>query len=829
MKSDLLIISSNKGDTETITKAMTLRHVTSVDRISQAIEMFNKRALPHVILLDLDDDEEQWKLFITQVKSSEHSRYSRIIVLSREQHIKKEEIAFTLGADDFLRRPLTHASISKVLALHSDLLRAQELEAEILDTETVLHTLFEQSPMGAVLIFSKQDEDGDVTRKVLSNSAFQKLFGYTSEEIQHKVLSDFTYAEQPHDEFPLHHALITKEIDHYSLEKKLKRKDGTPFWAMVNAARIHIGTLFENNYLFLLQDISKRKKLEQELFETEQSQRTLLSNIPGMVYRSKNDDYLTLEYISDGCYELTGYRPEQLLQSPSTDYYEIVAPEYRDIIVATIQKQLLTQDQVRIEYEIITADQKRKWVLELAKMTKRVGADEDVLEGFVLDIDKEKRVELQLAHQHRHNHLTGLPNRQALEERLESDSKKLLKGKRALLSINFTPLYMMSLRFGHNYVQEIIKRVATTLATFVNHSIEVYGVFDNRFIIYVTSYKEKSSLTHLALQVKEQVNKLLSLERISWGIGIFELDWSTPSDYKDGLKYALVASENAINVHSRTSSITFYDKTMSDNINKESTILFELDQVLSGVDTDRIYLNYQPIVDIRSNTIVGFEALARFTSHTYGAVSPLLFIPIAEKYELITPLGNLIIEQAIECYKNIRKHGYTDVGISINISPYQLLKEEFVPNIKKVFTQHGAKASHFTLEITETGVNSTYMQLNQSLQELQDFGFNIAIDDFGIGYSSFARESELSVDFLKIDKIFVDKLITQGSEKALISDIISMAHKLGHQVIVEGVEHHEQRELLQTMNCDMYQGFVFSKPVDQQHIFSLLEKHYKKR
>ncbi|MFA5699262.1 MAG: EAL domain-containing protein, partial [Sphaerochaeta sp.] len=282
----------------------------------------------------------------------------------------------------------------------------------------------------------------------------------------------------------------------------------------------------------------------------------------------------------------------------------------------------------------------------------------------------------------------------------------------------------------------------------------------------------------------------------------------------DILKYALITSEHAIDYQDISSNLRFYDKALSDQVEREAHILVELTQYVAEEKSEQLYLQYQPIVGVHCNTIVGFEALARFTSSTYGVVPPNEFIAIAEKYKLIIPLGWKITAQALAFGKALSTRGFDDLKISINFSVYQLLEDQFVSTLDALVEEHDLDPSRLILEITETGVNTTYRRVNLILGELQTLGFTVAIDDFGVGYSTFARESELNVDYLKIDKLFVDRLLTPSEYESVIPDMISMVHKLGHTVIVEGVEHEEQKRYLEEFGCDLYQGFLFSKPLD---------------
>lgn len=269
-------------------------------------------------------------------------------------------------------------------------------------------------------------------------------------------------------------------------------------------------------------------------------------------------------------------------------------------------------------------------------------------------------------------------------------------------------------------------------------------------------------------------------------------------------------------------SYSFFDEELEAQIVREEMIRLELIRVLEGKSEVRFYLQFQPIYEIKSERIVGFEALARLTSNQLGAITPTEFIPIAEKTKLIIPLGKEIIRQALRFLSRLGQNGDSEVTVAINISAIQILQAEFVDDLLFMIREASVDPSRVCLELTESVFSARYRDINDILLLIKEHGIKIAIDDFGTGYSSFARERELNVDCLKIDKFFIDKLLQINEEQAITGDIISMAHKLGHSAIAEGVEQRQQREYLRKHGCDMIQGFYISMPLDEKDALELL-------
>ncbi len=178
--------------------------------------------------------------------------------------------------------------------------------------------------------------------------------------------------------------------------------------------------------------------------------------------------------------------------------------------------------------------------------------------------------------------------------------------------------------------------------------------------------------------------------------------------------------------------------------------------------------------------------------------------------------------QAFRFLKKLKEKGFDTINVFINVSAIQVLAENFTDDLLEMITGMQILPDNIGIEITESVFSVDYQGINRVLGTLRDSGLHVAIDDFGTGYSSLARERELNVDCLKIDKFFVDKLLTLSAEDAITADIISMAHRLGHSVVAEGVEHEGQKEYLLRNGCDKIQGFLVARPLDEEAALELI-------
>ena len=268
----------------------------------------------------------------------------------------------------------------------------------------------------------------------------------------------------------------------------------------------------------------------------------------------------------------------------------------------------------------------------------------------------------------------------------------------------------------------------------------------------------------------------------------------------------------------------FVDAKLLAEISRETEIKDQLILIANDENNKYLYLQYQPVFDAKTNKIRGFEALARLKSEKLGKVAPDEFISLAEKMQLIVPIGLQIMRQACAFLKQLENEGYHDIKVSVNISAIQLFRNEFLEDWHKVINDAKVDVRNLLLELTESVFLNNYEDINKKLGHLRALGIGIAIDDFGVGYSSFAREDELNVDYLKLDKYFIDKLLSDEQGKSITGDIISMGHRLGHLVVAEGVEYEEQRQYLVAHNCDFLQGYLLSKPLDAEDAMTLFRK-----
>lgn len=570
--------------------------------------------------------------------------------------------------------------------------------------------------------------------------------------------------------------------------------------------------------------IQAQNELEKQLHKSEESRTLMLTSLQGMAYRCRFDLDWTMEFVSAGCLELTGYAPERLLEKGGITFNEMISQEYRNLLRNEWERTLSLQLPFRYEYEIVTADGDLKWVLEIGQGIFTEEGRVEALEGIIIDISDRKSMENALRYNSEHDEWTDLYNRRYLEMILNNDGQLPLTEKRALISINLNAMHSLSVTYGFQYSQDLIRKIADELKALCHQHCLLFNTYEYRFVFYRTGYLDTDELDDFCKKALSLLNGLLNVERINVGIGVLEIKEENKSKVDLLMKNLLITSEEALHQGDEEYLVCFYNDILEEKIMRREILQREFSRLAVGEQEDRLFLQYQPVLDLRTNSISGFEALARYESEELGPASPLEFIPIIEESKHIIPIGRLILLKACQFINQLKEMGYGDILVSVNISAVQLLSRGFAEYLMEMIREMGTDPKQIHLELTESVFSSKFEEINRILKQLNEFGIKASIDDFGTGYSSLSRERELTISCLKIDKSFIDKLLTLHTDVTITSDIISMAHKLGHCVVAEGVEEKMQLDYLRAHDCDKAQGYLISRPLPEEKALAFLKE-----
>ena len=707
-------------------------------------------------------------------------------------------------------------------SLREDKKRISESVNDLKEKEMLFRSVFEQAAPG-ISINSVDEELDTVPDSVNVNDSFKRITGYTLEQLKKISWTEMTHSDFVDEERKMMQDFLQGNIDGYQMEKKIVRADGTESWINIAVSALYPDNQQDHKYLCILEDIGNRKKMESSLAESEKDKAILISNVPGMLFRIGCEKNWTLQFVSSGCLELTGYPADRFMGKEGIIFGQLIIPEYSEYVYKKVQQAVADRARFSIEYEISTASGERKWISNQGQIVCGTDGKPLYVEGLAIDIDESKKRELELRYINEHHPLTDLYSRSYFSFLLNKELEEGIVDKKAAIFINIRNFSLLNATYGYAAAEEIIKELAEQLRLLCTDNCRIFHISIDRFVLYVKGYEGKQELVRMCNKITAMLYGRFATRLVGASIGVYEFE-SHMADGEIVIRNASIAAEHTD--RTKVFSFMFFNADMEKKIMRSNIIEEELAEVSSGTEKEKLYAVFQPIVRLSDDSIAGFEALARFNSDILGNVPPNEFIPIAEEKQYIFGLSRSIIRQSLEFVNELSKKGADDVFVSVNISVIQLLHEDFVADIVNLVREYSVNPDKLVLEITETKVARNYAKINEKLSLLQNEGFKIAMDDFGTGYSSLARESEMNVNYVKIDKYFMDKLLVYDENQAVTSDIISMSHKLGYYIVAEGVEYTEQKEYLKKYYCDYMQGYLFSRPISAKDALLLVKKNH---
>jgi diguanylate cyclase (GGDEF)-like protein/PAS domain S-box-containing protein len=441
-----------------------------------------------------------------------------------------------------------------------------------------------------------------------------------------------------------------------------------------------------------------------------------------------------------------------------------------------------------------------------------------------VDISKRKQAERELAFRAQHDALTGLPNRSQFVEQL-SDAVERRSGAAGEVAVAFIDLdnfKVINDSLGHGAGDRLLTEVARRLESVLREGDVVARFGGDEFTVFMRDIVDEAH----ALRICERLVGVLAPPVVLDGeqrfltasVGV-TVTGPRGSGADELLRDADAAMYRA-KERGKARCEVFDDTMRADAVER-----LDLESGLRyAVERDELRLVYQPEIDLESGRMVAVEALLRWAHPVHGIVSPAKFIPIAEQTGLIVPIGEWVLREACRAAARWRaEYPGQQLQVAVNLSPRQLGSVELLDVVSDALTDAGLEPSALCLEITETALMADMQTATEMLQHLKGIGVRLAIDDFGIGYSSLMHLKQLlPVDLLKIDKSFVDGLIDFAEDRAIVEAVINLAASLGVDAIAEGVESLEQASALRALHCGLAQGFHFARPEQPGTISELL-------
>jgi diguanylate cyclase (GGDEF)-like protein len=418
--------------------------------------------------------------------------------------------------------------------------------------------------------------------------------------------------------------------------------------------------------------------------------------------------------------------------------------------------------------------------------------------------------------------LTGLPNRDLCNNRLEHTLAHASRFNNiiAVLFIDLDNFKEINDTCGHDGGDELLKQVATRLSSNLRASDTLARIAGDEFIIVQESLSKTEDVTELAEKLLRIIAQPFLLERqeayvgLSIGIAFYPNDANNAESL---IKYADTAMYQAKNEGKNT--FRFFSAELDQQAKAKQRVIYYLRKAL---ENNEFILNYQPVIDVKTNKIKGAEVLLRWHNDDLGNITPDIFIPMAEDLGIISAIGDWVLMQACLQTKRWQLQGYSPIVISVNMSARQLNSDNYAATVESCLLGTELAAKYLELELTETAIMKDIKQASKQLRELQALGIAIALDDFGTGYSSMSYLCKLKLTRLKIDRSFIKNIPCSEEDIITTNAIISLANNLNLKITAEGIETKAQQEFIANTSVDSAQGYYFSKPVDAESFEKLL-------
>lgn len=443
------------------------------------------------------------------------------------------------------------------------------------------------------------------------------------------------------------------------------------------------------------------------------------------------------------------------------------------------------------------------------------------------DITEMKAQESQIKELTYNDNLTGLFNKEFFSESLKIEmykkiNDKNIKTKLAVMMVSINEFKEINDVFGHQISDLMFIGFSARLRENIGREYMIARANEDSLAILMADVYDKEEINDLTKLIIATLDKSFNIETndlqvsVNIGISIYPDDGT---EYVSLIRKAEIALERS-KISTENTPILF-----ENSFDREVQEYFWLKKdLLLAVEKDELFLNYQPIYDIKKNVLVGVEALVRWKHSEYGVIPPSKFIPLSEDSGIINGIGEWVLLTACKQNKTWQEMGYENISISVNVSVVQLENPNFIGIVRKVLEETQLDPKYLQLEITESVFTSDYKLIQKVIKEIKKMGIRFAIDDFGTGYSSLSQLFELDINNFKMDQLFITDIDTNSSKAKIVRATILLAESLDVSLTAEGVSTEEELKFLKDNNCPLGQGYLLSKPLEAGKLQNLLTK-----
>ncbi|HRE22420.1 MAG TPA: EAL domain-containing protein [Rhabdaerophilum sp.] len=549
------------------------------------------------------------------------------------------------------------------------------------------------------------------------------------------------------------------------------------------------------------------------LERTKEEYRSLFENSIVGIFRSTLDGRQLRA--NPALVRLNGYENEEEMLSDVLDIGKqwYVDPNRRREFIDMMDQDGRVSDFVSEVYRCKTRE--KIWVSEAVWLVRDEEGNPAYYEGMVTDASARRAAEKKIAHIALHDMLTNLPNRTLFQESLSLAISENRRGHElALLCLDLDHFKDVNDTMGHDCGDILLRLAARRIARSLPAGGMAARFGGDEFAVLLPNIRGRDYVMHLAREIVAKLSRPFRIrgKRVfvgaSIGIAIAPTDGN---DAKELLKKADIALYRAKRDGRGTYSC--FDEGMTAAIHARREIEQDLRR---AIEREEFRLVYQPIIDLESNAPNGYEALVRWEHPTKGLLAPAHFIEVAEESGLIVQIGEIVLRQACSCI--VRNH--KTASVSVNLSPIQFRNHHLTASVLSALAASRLPASRLVLEITESVLLTDDTRTLEILQQLRALGVRIALDDFGIGHSSLSYLQKFPFDRIKIDKSFVQEAEDGMMNTAIRRAILGLGNDIGIEIVVEGVETEEQRNMLIYEGCRYVQGYFYGRPQPEEEVFS---------
>ncbi len=644
--------------------------------------------------------------------------------------------------------------------------------------------------------------------------AIEWMLGYSSEELIGKSAFDYLHPDD-RQRVEMAFAEVVKDPGRVpSAEYRFRHKDGS--WRWLES----VGTnLVEEPgvgaYVVNSRDITRRKEAEERLREAEERYRTLVEQIPAVTYIDPVDAPDTSLYTSPQIERMLGYTPEEWQTKKL--WPECLHPDDRERILAADKRfEAGGEETFSEEYRLLARDGSVVWVREEAVLVKDEAGEPLYWQGVFYDLTERKALEERLEHRAFHDYLTDLPNRQLFVDRLSQALDRTRRRTDRKVAVLFTDLDEFKIindSLGHEAGDLLLTLVAQRLERCLRPEDSLARFGGDEFVVLIEDVEGPEVAVRVAGRIIEEFARPFHLEdrelfaSSSIGISLGDARTKTPEDLLRDADTAMYRAKE------EGGTYRVFDPDMYERARGRLDLEGDLRRTLEAPQ-EQLPVFYQPMASIPNGAIVGMEALLRWAHPERGLLAPSGFISEAERTGLIVPMGRWVLNEACRRAKEWQERHPRDapLAIAVNLSARQLRYPELVGEVEDALEQAALDPGSLILEITESVLVEEGESSAVTLRRLKELGVRLAIDDFGVGYSSLSYLGYLPVDQLKLDRVLVGNLATDHKNLAIVRAVVDLGHALGIEVVAEGVETHEEFEELRKLGCDVGQGNYWWAP-----------------